>query len=189
MKPSALLPKPFAWLLAAAALFVSASAQLHAADAKALQLSYHQHGKAIVDAIIAKKIEIADVQKHVDAMLTDSAALAKLYAAKHPAGTKLLGSVTAAIPEMRKLSFGDLEKQWHDLEHFKAPGNDPGIDLSNEDNEHFTDPIHTIVHPLLVLRAAQDFVATKDEAHLKTMKEEIEEGLEQAEKTRDGILK
>jgi predicted DNA-binding transcriptional regulator len=46
-----------------------------------------------------------------------------------------------------------------------------------------------VVHPLLVLKAAQDYAATKNEESLKSMKEEMEEGLEQVEKQKAALLK
>ncbi len=52
--------------------------------------------------------------------------------------------------------------------------------MKNEDNEHFTDPIHAIVHPLLVLKAAQSYDKDKKESYLKDMKEEMSEGIEQS---------
>ena len=99
-------------------------------------------------------------------------------------------TVVENVDAMKKLSFKDLEHEWHDLNHFtKSGSNDLGIDVKAEDNEHFTDPIHAIVHPLLVLKAAQAYATSKDEADLKAIKEEMEEGLEQVEKCRSVLTK
>jgi hypothetical protein len=144
--------------------------------------NYHAAGKAIVDMVISKKIELPAVTAKVDTLLTEATALGEAYAKAYPAGAKLLKTVIGNIPEMKKLSYAELQTEWHDLGYFAKPGRDVGLDLKSEDNEHFTDPIHAIVHPLLVLRAAQDYAADKKDEHLKAMKEEMEEGLEQAEK-------
>ena len=44
-------------------------------------------------------------------------------------------------------------------------------------------------HPLLTLKAAQEYVSTKSDESLKHAKEEIEEGLEQVEKVKAVLLK
>jgi hypothetical protein len=108
---------------------------------------------------------------------------------RFPAGKKLVDTVVAAIPEMRKLSFAEIESEWHDLKHFDKPGNAVGIDLKAEENEHFTDPVHTIVHPLLVLKAAEDQAAKPSAENLQNIKEEMEEGIEQAEKMRTALAR
>jgi hypothetical protein len=143
---------------------------------------YHKAGKVLSDMIVSKQIEPGTVATQVDLMVKQAVTLAEHYGKAHPNGAPLLKTVIANIPAMRSLDFGQLEAQWHDLGYFDQPEHNPGIDLKDEDNEHFTDPIHAIVHPLLVLKAAQAYVADKDPEHLKAMKEELEEGMEQAEK-------
>lgn len=159
------------------------------AQVEARCLSYHAAGKAVVEMAISRRVDAAEVEKKVETMVNDAVWLATEYAKAFPKGAKLLQTVTDHVGDMRKLSFHELEGEWHDLGYFGKPGRDPGIDLKAEDNEHFTDPIHTIVHPLLVLRAAQAYAAGKKEEDLKAMKTEMEEGLEQAEKQRLALLK
>jgi hypothetical protein len=165
---------------------------LSAADAAAAQKAYHAAGRAVVDMANTQKVDVAVVEAKVTEMTRHSVEMARAYAAKFPAGKTLIdvtiaqaatlgadGSVTGLGP-MKDLSFSQIEDQWHDLGYFKA--NPAGIDLSNEDNEHFTDPLHTIIHPIMTLVAARDFVAKGAAEDLKSMKAEMEEGLEQAEK-------
>jgi hypothetical protein len=142
--------------------------------------SYQAAGKTIIDMVIAKKVDLAVVTAKVDILLTESTALGQAYIKTYPAGAKLINAVISNIPEMKKLGYAELVTEWHDLGYFAKPGHDAGIDMKNEDNEHFTDPVHAIVHPLLVLKAAQAFEKDKKDASLKDMKEEMEEGLEQA---------
>lgn len=143
--------------------------------------SYHTAGKTVVEMVINKKVDATEVAKQVDIMTADAIWLSNEYAVANPKGAKLLKIVTDNVETMKKLSFKDLEHNWHDLHYFDAV-TDLGLDLKAEENEHFTDPIHTLVHPLLVLKAAQNYATTKSEADIKSMKEEMEEGLEQAEK-------
>jgi hypothetical protein len=82
-----------------------------------------------------------------------------------------------------------LEHQWHDLHYFSNKKEVIGVDLADENNEHFTDPIHVIVHPLLVLKAAQSFANGGGDAALQQMKEEMEEGIEQIDKALAAIQK
>lgn len=148
---------------------------------------YSTLGRSVLEMAQTKKVDAAEVRKKVDRMLEIGVLLAKDYAVRFPAGKKLVDTVVAAIPEMRKLSFAEIESEWHDLKHFDKPGNAVGIDLKAEENEHFTDPVHTIVHPLLVLKAAEDQAAKPSAENLQNIKEEMEEGIEQAEKMRTAL--
>ena len=150
---------------------------------------YSTLGRSVLEMAQTKKVDAAEVRKKVDRMLKLGVLLAKDYAVRFPAGKKLVDTVVAAIPEMRKLSFAEIESEWHDLKHFDKPGNAVGIDLKAEENEHFTDPVHTIVHPLLVLKAAEDQAAKPSAENLQNIKEEMEEGIEQAEKMRTALAR
>ena len=165
---------------------------LRGADKAAVEahyLTYHTAGKALVEAAINKKIDPVEVGKKVEILVTEGTWFVNEYAKAYPKGEKLLKVIVANVETMRKLSFKELEHEWHDLHHFDKSDKDIGLDLAAEENEHFTDPIHTVVHPLLVLKAAQDYAATKNEEALKSMKEEMEEGLEQVEKQKAALLK
>lgn len=160
------------------------------AEIDARYKSYHEAGKAVVEMALTKKVDAAEVEKRVETMLTAATWIAVEYGKIHPKGEKLLKVVTDNVGAMKKLSFKELEHEWHDLNHFtKSGSNDLGIDVKAEENEHFTDPIHAIVHPLLVLKAAQAYASSKDEGELKAVKEEMEEGLEQMEKCRTVLTK
>lgn len=174
-------------LLLLAAGLLTAHADKAAVETRVRE--YHAAGKAVVDMALAKSVDVAVVRAKVDTMVANAVALANAYAEKFPQGRKLLAAVVAGVPEMKKLSFKDLEAEWHDLKHFEKAGNEPGIDLKAEDNEHFTDPIHAIVHPLLVLSAAETYAKDHDADSLKQIKEEMEEGLEQADKMKTVLLK
>lgn len=178
---------------------VLAAADISPAQIAAAQAAYHQAGRAVVDQVVAKKVDVVQVEALVLTMEQHAVVLAKAYAAKHPAGAKLIAAVMAQVVRMdaqgavvglgpmKALPFAEIEKQWHDLGHFKT--NPVGLDLQDEANEHFTDPLHTMIHPVMVLRAALDFQASKSDKDLQTMKSEMEEGLEQAEKTKVVLTK
>ena len=72
---------------------------------------------------------------------------------------------------------------------FSKPGHDVGFDVKAEENEHFTDPAHAMIQPFMVLKAAQAYAADHKDADLKSMKEEMEESLEQAGKEELVLLK
>jgi hypothetical protein len=147
------------------------------------QSAYHAAGKSLVNMALSKKVDTAEASKQVDKLLEAGKWLAEAYAQKFPQSAKLLKIVTDNIAEMKKLSFQDLEHQWHDLHYFSNKKEAIGVDLADENNEHFTDPIHVIVHPLLVLKAAQSFASGGGgDAALQQMKEEMEEGIEQIDK-------
>jgi hypothetical protein len=46
-----------------------------------------------------------------------------------------------------------------------------------------------MIHPMMVLRAAVAYQTSKGEKDLKAIKEEMEEGIEQAEKTKAALAK
>lgn len=176
-----------------AGIVMAFATSLQAADKAEVEShykSYHDAGKAVVEMALTKKVDAAEVEKKVNTMLTAATWVAGEYAKAHPKGEKFLKVVTDNIEAMRKLSYKELEHEWHDLNHFtKSGSSDLGIDVKAEENEHFTDPVHSIVHPLLVLKAAQAFATSKDEGQLKSIKEEMEEGLEQMEKCRSVLTK
>ena len=176
-------------VLAALAVLVAPLRAADKAQVEAHYQSYYTAGKAVVEMAISRKVDAAEVAKRVDIMVADALWLAGEYAKIHPKGAKLLQTVTSNVDAMRQLSFDNLEHEWHDLGYFAKPGNDVGLDLKAEENEHFTDPIHTLVHPLLVLKAAQAYATSKSEKDLKSLKEEMEEGLEQAEKQKAVLQK
>jgi hypothetical protein len=150
--------------------------------------SYHAAGKAVVEMVINKKVDAAEVQKKVDIMTADALWFANEYSAANPSGAKLIKAIIDNLETMKKSSFKEIEHDWHDLHHFDTV-TDLGLDIKAEENEHFTDPIHTLVHPLLVLKAAQSYTTSKSEDDLKSMKEEMEEGLEQCQKMASALNK
>lgn len=172
---------------------------LSAATPAEHQAAYVKAGRAVVDLVNAKTIDPAAISALVLTMEQQAVPLAHAYAKKFPAGKGLIDTVIAQVATsdgsgavtgfgpMQDMTFEVIEKQWHDLGHFKT--NKPSIDLDDEDNEHFSDPLHTMIHPMMVLRAAHDYQAGKSDEALKAMKEEMEEGLEQVEKTVGALAK
>lgn len=150
-------------------------------DLEQVRDDYLKNGQEIVDMVNADSIDLAKVKAHVIQLTRDSVVLAQAYIVKHPEGAVLLQEAinSAAILEgsrfirlgpMSEQSFTHLENHWHDLGY--VTGKDFGIDMDDEDNEHFTDPLHVMIHPFMVLQAAKD--GDKD-----AMKAEMEEGMEQ----------
>jgi hypothetical protein len=167
-----------------------------AADIPTAVKAYGTAGRAVVDQINAGTLDLAATTAKVIEIERHAVALGRAYALKHPKGAKLIahvisqavtvdekGEVTGLGP-MANLPFKVIEDQWHDLGHYKAhPADAGGLDLSNEDFEHFTDPLHTIIHPLMVVAAARAYAEDRKPEHLTAAKGEMEEGMEQAEKT------
>lgn len=160
---------------------------------------YSKSGRAVVDMVNAKAVDADKVTALILTMEQQAVPLAQAYAAKFPAGKGLIDTVIAQVAAvdasgnvtgfgpMKDMTFEVIEKQWHDLGYFKT--NKPAIDLTDESNEHFSDPLHTMIHPMMVLRAALDFKTSKSDKDLTSMKEEMEEGLEQVEKTASVLAK
>lgn len=172
------------WLkgLVTTTLAIGAAFAAQAADLSAQYDLYQKSGKAIVEMAIKKQVDGPTLEKNVKECVAAATLAAQEYAKAFPAGAKLLKTVIDNIPAIEKLAGKEIEKEWHDMGYFKKPGNEPGLDVSAEENEHFTDPIHAIVHPLIVLKAAQAYASGKKDEDLKAVKEEMEEGLEQMER-------
>ena len=178
-----------------ALLLAALAAPLAASDADDVK-RYHDLGRAVVDQVNAGKLDATAVEANVLGQMRIAVAMAKRYAERHPTGKRLLdtaigqavavdaqGAVTGLGP-MKDMPFATLESDWHDLGHFKTvPADAGGLDLANEDSEHFTDPLHAIVHPMMVLAAAKAWAKDPKAEHLAAAKAEMEEGLEQIEKT------
>ena len=155
--------------------------------------AYHAAGTAVIDMVNGGTIDAAKVTALVLEMQKAVLPAAKAYAKKHAAGAKAIdktiaaamivdaaGTAVTGLGAMKDLSFDEIAKQWHDLGIFTVA--EVGIDMAAEANEHYCDPLHSIVHPIMVLRAAIDQAAKADPENLKRMKEEMTEGLEQMEK-------
>src|SRR4030095_2538413 len=89
--------------------------------------SYFKNGKAVVDMALSKKVDVAQVEKSVEQMLAEASWMAKEYAQIHRKGEKLLNVVVNNVGSMKKLSFHDLEHDWHDLHHFETADKDIGL--------------------------------------------------------------
>ncbi len=159
--------------------------------------SYTEAGQRVIDMVNGGDVDVAAVEKDVIVTLQAAVDLAHAYAAKHPGGKAVLdktvetaavvgadGKVTG-IGSMGEMSFDVIEAEWHDLGYFFK--NDLGVDLEDEDNEHFTDPMHTIIHPVMTYVAAKDFSNGGGEKSLTAMKAEMQEGIEQVENTANAV--
>jgi hypothetical protein len=161
--------------------------------------AYGKAARAVIDMVNTKKVDAAKVSELVLVMQQQAVPMAQAYAVKFPAGKGLIDTVIAQVATldasgavtglgpMKDQDFVTIEKQWHDLEYFKV--NKPSVDLSNEDNEHFTDPLHAMIHAMMVRRAAVDYQTSKSDDDLKAMKEEMDEGIEQSVKTAKALAK
>ena len=167
------------------ALLACCTSLVYAASVQESTEDYIKTGKEIVDMVNSGSIDVSGVESRVLSLTKNSVALAQAYIKKYPQGEALLSEVMnhVAIVEngtvkglgpMVNDSFARMEEHWHDLGFME--GKDFGVDMEDEDNEHFTDPLHVMIHPLMVLRAAKD--GNKD-----AMKSEMEEGMEQIEIT------
>lgn len=143
-----------------------------------LSANYLSEGKKVSEMILSGSFELNSLKTSLHSMADDAAAISKLYYGKNPEGTKVLEEVVNKLGELKNASFDVLEKDWHDLGFFE--GKDFGIDIVNDpSHEHFTDPLHCMVHPLMTLRAGESYLKSKDKKHLQTMQEELDEGMEQ----------
>lgn len=159
--------------------------------------SYTKAGQRIIDMVNSGNVDVAAVEKEVIVTLQAGVDLAKAYAIKHPEGKAVLdktiataavvsadGKVTGIGP-MGNMPFSEIESEWHDVGYFTK--NNMGVDLSSEDNEHYTDPMHVIIHSVMTYVAAKDFKNGGGDESLKAMKAEMQEGIEQVSNTVNAV--
>ena len=149
------------------------------ADTSAAVKEYHTVGQEVMKSILTQDIDVAKITKQVDVLVASGIVIAKEYMAKHPETTPVLEVLVSKIEKLKGESFETLEADWHDVGYFKKPGNEVDFDFDDEDLEHVLDPLHVVIHPLLVLRAAEAYEKSKSVDELQVMKEEMGEGLEQ----------
>lgn len=153
-----------------------------------LEKDYLNQGQIIIDMVNARSVNSSEVEDLVTKLTQISVVLSQQYMKKFPEGKKLLelaikevaamnGNTVSGLGPMVRLPFKQIEDEWHDLGFVES--NDVGIDMEDEDNEHFTDPLHVMVHPIMVLRAARDYDKSRSATDLNAMKSEMEEGMEQ----------
>ncbi len=158
------------FLLTINLLFSSFAFGVSAEEKKALE-TYESLGKAILSDINANKVKVDETEKKVAQMVEASMVLFEGFAKKFPESQKLLDHIKSQLSALKTASFEVLEKDIHD--GGKLGKDLIGVDLKSEAGEKYTDPLHTLVHPLMTLKALEK----KD---LKAAKEELNEGLEQA---------
>ncbi|MEI6873171.1 MAG: hypothetical protein WCL08_12905 [Verrucomicrobiota bacterium] len=163
--------------VAATSMFAADSAEV-AAHSK----SYTAAGEAVLAMVNSKKVDAEAVVKKTDTMIADGIWIAEEYLKLKPEASKWFKAVFEKIPEIKKMPYEEIEKNWHDGHHFDGKEKEIGINHQDEKNEHFRDPLDSVTHALLIQRSAKDFGAKQDEESLKRMKSDVAEGLEQFKK-------
>jgi len=150
------------------------------ADTKAAQGAYEKQGRELLAAINSGKIDLPAARKNVDGMVQAAETLFEAYATKHPESKKLYDYMKTNLQKVKAASFESIEKDYHDA-GVLTPAL-VGVDLKSEDGEKYTDPLHTLLHPLMTLKALE-------KNDLKSAKEELNEGLEQVKNTAKNLTK
>lgn len=157
-------------------VIILTSLNIFAVDKAKLELAskaYDDNGKKLMSMINSGTVDEGKAATLVDEMISASVTTAKEYITFDTKSEKLLNQAIDSIPKMKTMSFTDLEKNYHDGAAFDSKIT--GINLKDEENEKYTDPVHCMVHPLLTLKAIKD-------KNLKSAKQELSEGMEQMTK-------
>jgi hypothetical protein len=158
-------------------LFTLTSGNSAFADIKAAVAGYKARGAELMTMINSGKVDAAKAEKLVDEIAGFAKTIAEDFAKKDPKATKLVKFIIDATPNYKKMSAEAIEKDYHDGK--KIDPKVVGLDITKEENEKYTDPIHCYLHPFMTLAA----IKAND---LKTAKEELNEGIEQAAKAGEG---
>ncbi len=161
-----------------------------ASSVKSFVNSYVDDGNKIMDMANTNNINTDQVKSLVLEITKNSVGIAREYIKKHPNGKQVLDFVIKKVAKldssgqvvgvgpMGDLSFDEIQHDWHDLGYFFK--NDLGVDFEDEDNEHFTDPLHVMIHPIMVYRASLDQAKSPSSSNIDAIKSEMAEGIEQA---------
>ena len=147
------------------------------ADLKAAVAGYKSKGAELMGMINTGKVDIARAEKLVNEISVHAKTIAEDYAKKNPKAAKLVKFIIDNTANYLKMSADAIEKDYHD--GGKIDPKVVGIDIKLEENEKYTDPIHCYLHPYMTLAALK----AND---LKGAKEELNEGIEQAQKAGEG---
>ena len=142
------------------------------ADVKAAVAGYKAKGAELMGMINTGKVDTARAEKIVNEIAVHAKVIAENYAKKDPKAAKLIKFIIDNTPNYLKMSADAIEKDYHD--GGKIDAKVVGIDIKLEENEKYTDPVHCYLHPFMTLAA----IKAND---LKVAKEELTEGVEQAE--------
>ncbi len=136
--------------------------------------TYIKNGEDIIKMAMKKKASENEIKGKIEEMVNIAKKIATQYKSKFTTGEVFLSTVIGKVDTMKSLSFKEVNDQWHDLNYFRngEGKGKAGFDIDDEDNEHFSDPAHVIIHPILALLAAKN----KD---FDSIKEELSEGIEQ----------
>lgn len=134
----------------------------------------------MMEMIQSKNVDPAKLDSYVSEIIKSGVSLAKAYAAKFPESKKPVDVMISHIDAIKKLEYKKAQKLWHDFDAAELAADKVGVDLKKEENESISDPMHTIVHPILVYLSGHQYLKTKSIDDLKSMKGEMAEGIEQA---------
>jgi hypothetical protein len=149
---------------------VSAFANVNTKAVQEASKEYRAIGGTLMPELKSGKISLADAESKVEKMSAHAQVVMKEYAVKYPESKKLVDFLIAKIPELKKMSFEQLEKDYHDAAALTK--DKVGLDLKDESNEKFLDPCHILVHVQMVA------AAVRENKH-KDGVAELNEGMEQ----------
>ena len=150
---------------------------------------YFESGEQIMKMINSDSVDVKEVEKLVLEMTKQSVFIAQAYGNKFSEGKQMLDIILGQAAKlsdnqvvgfgpMASLDFETIEGNWHDMGFVETT--DVGIDMDDEDNEHFTDPAHVVIHPIMTYVAAVEGQKSGKDRR-DDMKAELQEGIEQLE--------
>lgn len=176
--------------IATLSLVLTASLIANASTVEEAAKKYKEFGLQVVDLVNTNNIDVNKIEELVVKQTEYSVTLVQQYQKKYPSGTKLLDialnqvatfndGIFSGLGPLKETKFSIIEAEWHDLGFTTSM--DVGIDMGNEDNEHFTDPLHVSLHPIMALRAAIEYTESGDNEMKEAIKAETMEGIEQVQ--------
>jgi hypothetical protein len=117
------------------------------ADLAAQAASFDQAADRVIRQAVTGKVDVPAAQQELARMVVTAAWFAEQYKAKFPKGAKVMDFMTAQKDSLAGMALADIDANFEAEAINKAHGKDFGLDLTEEDNEHFGNPIDLFVHP------------------------------------------
>jgi len=172
--------KLIALLAASAALLVSRSVATELDDNAA---TFIKLANGVIAQAVLGKIDVAAVQKDTATMLNLAEGFAVKYKAKYPAGAKLMDLMISKKDSLSSMTLEAIDAEFEAQAINKAHGKEIGLDLTDEANEHFGNPVDCFVHPATVAICAGLWAKDQNPERLKRIQAEFQEVVEHCRHT------
>lgn len=160
-----------------------------AAELDAKTASFNGLADGVIAQAVAGKVDVPAAQKSLAQMVDLAAWFAGQYKVKYPAGAKTMDFMLGQRDRFAGMSLADIDTSFESEAINKAHGAELGIDITEEENEHFGNAIDLFVHPATASIAIGLWAKDAQSDHLKRAIAELQEVQEHCRKVAAALAK